>query len=257
MGRPERLDFDSRDVHLWVVRLEASEDNFARALTCLSPDEVARAERFYFPRHRRAFVLGRAALRALTAGYLGIEPAQVDFVYGPQGKPALAPALKNNACSLRFNASNSGNLAAYAFTAGCDIGVDVEQNRPLSDLENIAHRFFSLEETAELLEIPEAERTSAFFRCWTRKEAYIKAMGGGLSIPLESFRVTLRPGVAARMVSLGGSEDAARSWTLDNFDPTPGYAGAIAYCDEPRPVQTGPLEAADKLLDDLLGNASQ
>ena len=79
MRRPERLDFDSRDVHLWVVRLEASEDNFARALTCLSPDEVARAERFYFPRHRRAFVLGRAALRALTAGYLGIEPAASGF----------------------------------------------------------------------------------------------------------------------------------------------------------------------------------
>ncbi len=248
--------FADRDVHLWVVRLEATEDNFARSLACLSPDETARAERFYFPRHRRAFVLGRAALRALTAGYLGIERAEVDFVYGPQGKPALAPSLKNDACSLRFNVSNSGDLAAYAFTSGCDIGVDVEQNRPLSDLENIAHRFFSPEETAELLEVSEEERTSAFFRCWTRKEAYIKAMGGGLSIPLESFQVTLRPGVAARMVSLGGSDAAACSWTLDNFDPAPGYAGAIAYCDEPRPVWKNPMGAVDELLDDLLADAS-
>ena len=256
MRRSERLDFDSRDVHLWVVRLEATEDNFARSLACLSHDETARAERFYFPRHRRAFVLGRAALRALAARYLGIQPAAVDFVYGPQGKPALAPSLDNQACSLRFNASNSGDLAAYVFTTGCDIGVDVEQNRPLSDLENIAHRFFSPEETADLLEVAEAERTSAFFHCWTRKEAYIKAMGGGLSIPLDSFRVSLQPGVAARMVSLAGSEDAAHSWTLDNFDPAPGYAGAIAYCDEPRPVRTGPIAAVDEILDDLLGDAS-
>ncbi len=256
MRRFEPLDFDRRDVHLWVVRLEATEDNFTRSLACLSHDETARAERFYFPRHRRAFVLGRAALRALAARYLGIQPAAVDFVYGPQGKPALAPSLDNQACSLRFNASNSGDLAAYVFTTGCDIGVDLEQNRPLSDLENIAHRFFSPEETADLLEVAEAERTSAFFHCWTRKEAYIKAMGGGLSIPLDSFRVSLQPGVAARMVSLAGSEDAAHSWTLDNFDPAPGYAGAIAYCDEPRPVRTGPIAAVDEILDDLLGDAS-
>jgi 4'-phosphopantetheinyl transferase len=251
MRRPEGLNFDSRDVHLWVVRLEATEDNFARSLAWLSHDETARAERFYFERHRRRYVLGRAVLRGLLAGYLGMPPAEVSFVYGPQGKPALASALHDNAGSLRFNVSNSGDLAAYAFTAGCDIGVDVEQNRPLSDIENIAHRFFSPEETAELLEVPADEKIAAFFRCWTRKEAYIKAMGGGLSIPLDSFRVTLRPGVAARMVSLGGSEEVARGWTLDNFDPAPGYAGAIAYPDVPRPVQAGPEVAVDELLDGL------
>ena len=191
MLRPGRLGFNSRDVHLRILRLEASEDNFARCLAWLSPEETARAERFYFPRHRRAFVLGRAALRALVAGYLGMDAAEVGFIYGPQGKPALATV---KTCSLRFNASNSGDLAAYAFTTGCDIGVDVEQHRALADLENIAHRFFSPEETAELLELSAAEKTAAFFRCWTRKEAYIKALGGGLSIPLDSFRVTLRPG---------------------------------------------------------------
>jgi 4'-phosphopantetheinyl transferase len=236
-------------VHLWIVRLEAFEDNFERCLAWLSPEETVRAGRFYFPRHRRAFVLGRAALRALVAGYLGMDAAEVGFVYGPQGKPALE---SSDACSLRFNASNSGNLAAYAFTSGCDIGVDVEQHRALTDLENIARRFFSPEEAAELLDLAASEKTAAFFRCWTRKEAYIKALGGGLSIPLDSFRVTLRPGDAARLVSSAGGADEARGWTIHEFDPGPGYAGAIAYPDAPRPVQTGPIITMDELLDELL-----
>jgi 4'-phosphopantetheinyl transferase len=231
-------------VHLWIVRLEASEDNFARCRSWLSPEETVRVERFYFDRHRRAFALGRAALRALLGSYLGMEAADLRFVYGPQGKPALA----DSACPLRFNVSNSGNLAAYAFTIGCEIGVDIEMHRGLSDFENIARRFFSPEETEELLALPEAEKTTAFFHCWSRKEAYIKAMGGGLSIPLDSFRVTLQPDVAARMVSLGGSEDAARGWTLHDFDPAPDFAGAIAYPDGPRSTHAGPVVAVDELL---------
>jgi 4'-phosphopantetheinyl transferase len=235
-------------VHLRIVRLEASEDNFERCLAWLSPEETARSDRFYFPRHRRAFVLGRAALRALVARYLGMDAADVGFVYGPQGKPALE---SSDACSLRFNASNSGNLAAYVFTSGCDIGVDVEQHRTLADLENVARRFFSPEETAELMDLAASEKTEAFFRCWTRKEAYIKALGGGLSIPLDSFRVTLRPGDEARVVWSAG-EAEARGWTMHEFDPGPGYAGAIAYPDAPRPVQTAPIITVDELLGELL-----
>jgi 4'-phosphopantetheinyl transferase len=244
MQRPGRFDFDSRDVHLWIVRLEASEENFARALSYLSPDETARTARFHFDRHRRAFALGRAALRALLGSYLGMDARKLDFAYGPQGKPALA----DSACRLRFNVSNSGNLAAYTFTAGCEIGVDIEQHRELHDFENIARRFFAPEETADLLELPAAERTEAFFHCWSRKEAYIKAMGGGLSIPLDSFQVTLRPGVAAGMVSLGGSPEAARAWTLHDFDPDPEYAGAIAYCDGPRALVALPIATVEDIV---------
>jgi 4'-phosphopantetheinyl transferase len=249
MQRPGRHQLESREVCLWTVRLEASEDNFARSVAWLSPEEKSRAERFHFSRHRRAFALGRAALRALLGSYLGIQPAEVCFIYGAQGKPALSDA----ACPLRFNASNSGDLAAVAFTTGCEIGVDVEQHRTLHDFENIAQRFFSPQEAAELMELPNSEKTTAFFHCWTRKEAYIKAMGGGLSIPLDSFRVELRPGVAARMVSLGGSEDAARGWTLHSFDPAPDYAGAIAYYDAPRSIQAGPVLSMDELLGKLAG----
>jgi 4'-phosphopantetheinyl transferase len=243
---------DSREVRLWIVRLEASEENFARSLAALYPEETARAQRFHFDRHRRAFVLGRAALRFLLASYLGIDAAAVQFVYGPQGKPALAPTLKNVSRSLRFNASHSGDLAAYAFTNGCEIGVDVERYRALPDFEQIARRFFSPEETAELLELSPDEKTSGFFNCWTRKEAFIKAVGGGLSIPLDSFRVTLAPGAAARMVSLGGNDDAARRWTLYDFTPAPEYAGAIAYPEELRSIQTSPLVSVDGLLEALV-----
>jgi 4'-phosphopantetheinyl transferase len=236
---------DARQVHLWVVRLEAAQDDFARSLGYLSEDETARAKRFYFDRHRRAFVLGRAALRVLLANYLDAGPAELRFQYGQQGKPALA----GTAGSLRFNVSNSGNLAAYAFTTGCEIGVDIEQHRALHDFENIADRFFSPQETVELLALPDAEKNSAFFNCWARKEAYIKAMGGGLAIPLDSFRVTLRPQDAARMVSIAESEDAARGWTLHDFTPAPDYAGAIAYPDEPRVLQARPVVAVDELLE--------
>jgi 4'-phosphopantetheinyl transferase len=248
MRRP-RPQLGDRQVHLWIVRLEASEDNFARSLACLSPEETVRAKRFHFDKHRRAFVLGRAALRELLAGYLGGEAGAPQFVYGPQGKPSLAPAFTSDVYPLRFNVSNSGGFAAYAFTLGCEIGVDIEQHRTLHDLEHIARRFFSPEESAELLELPAAEKIAAFFHCWSRKEAYIKAMGGGLSIPLDSFRMTLQPGVAARMVSLGGSADAAEGWTLHDFDPAPDYAGAIIYPDAPRSLQTAPVVS----LDDLLG----
>ncbi len=231
-------------MYLWTVLLEASEDTFTRSLSWLSEEEMARAERFRFDRHRRAFVIGRAALRTLLARYLGMEAAAIQFVYGPHGKPALA----DPSCSLRFNASNSGSLAAFAFTTGCEIGVDVEQHRPLTDFENIADRFFSPEETAELLNLSPNEKTAGFFNCWTRKEAFIKAMGGGLSIPLDSFRVTLQPGAPARMVSLEGSEEAARGWTLHHFDPAPDYAGAIAYHDQARSIQTVHLSSLDHLL---------
>src|ERR1700734_513052 len=123
------LELDGRDVHLWAVRLEASEENFARAFSWLSPDEVERADRFRFEKHRRAFVLGRAVLRGFIASYLRIAPTELSFTYGLKGKPALG----DGAHSLRFNvsnsSSNSADLAAYAFTLDCEIGVDIEHRR--------------------------------------------------------------------------------------------------------------------------------
>lgn len=231
-------------MHLWIARLEASDEILARSLSWLAPKETERAGRFRFERHRRAFVLGRAALRALLGNYLGATPGEIRFIYGPQGKPALA----DPSCALRFNVSNSGNLAAYVFTSGCEIGVDLEQYRQVRDLRHVADRFFSSAETAELLALPEAEQEAGFFNCWTRKEAYIKAEGGGLSIRLDSFQVTLRPGAAPRMVALEGSAERARNWTLHDFTPAPAYAGAIAYPGRARVLQSVPVLPIEELL---------
>jgi 4'-phosphopantetheinyl transferase len=239
------LELGGRDVHLWVARLEASEDTFGRAFSWLSPDEVERADRFRFDRHRRAFVLGRAVLRALVASYLRIAPSEASFTYGSKGKPALG----DGDGPLRLNVSNSGDLAAYAFTLDCEIGVDVEHRRRLVEIEGIARRFFAPAEVVELMGLPEGERHQGFFNCWTRKEAYIKAVGDGLSVPLDSFQVTLQPGVPARMVALDGSGAAAERWTLHAFTPAPDYAGAIAYQDRERPLTVQPLATVDELLE--------
>jgi 4'-phosphopantetheinyl transferase len=241
------LTLDGREVHLWVARLEASESNFAQAFSWLSPDEVERADRFRFDWHRRVFVLGRAVLRALVASYSRIPPEEASFTYGPKGKPALG----GGQCPLRFNVSNSGDLAAYAFTSDYEIGVDVEHRVRRIEIEAIARRFFASDEVADLLALPEDKRQEAFFNCWTRKEAYIKAVGEGLSVPLDSFQVTLQPGVPARMLALDGSAAAAQRWTLHTFTPAPDYAGAIAYQDRERPLTVHPLATVDELLDRL------
>lgn len=183
----------------------------------------------------------------MIGGYLRFPPEEASFSYGPKGKPALSrpPA------PLFFNVSNSGDLAAYAFTFDCEIGVDVEHRRRLLEIESIAKRFFAPEEVAELMSLSEAERPDGFFNCWTRKEAYIKAVGDGLSVPLDSFRVTLLAGDSPRMVDLDGSAAAAERWNLHAFTPEPDYAGAIAYRDEPRTIAAHPLTTADELLERL------
>jgi 4'-phosphopantetheinyl transferase len=247
MRGPGHAELGGREVHLWTVRLQATEAESASLLSSLSQDERVRAERFHFARHRRAFVLGRAVLRALVGSYLGIAPPEVAFTYGSKGKPAL-PDIGS---PLRFNASNSSDLAAYAFTQGCEIGVDIEQSRRLVDMEDIAARFFAPEEASELMQLSEAERSVAFFNCWTRKEAYIKAVGDGLSVPLDSFRVSLRPGVAPEIVSLGGSAEAAACWTLQEFTPGEDYVGAVAYPGRPRLLAVQTIASVTQLLEQL------
>jgi 4'-phosphopantetheinyl transferase len=234
-------------VRVWAVDLQTTESSLARCLAWLDAGEKERAGRFHFDEHRQAFILGRGVLRALLGRFLEAPAAEIQFVYGPKGKPALA----NSSSPLRFNVSNTGRLAVYAFTEDCELGIDVERIHPIPQMEDIAARFFSAAEAAELSELPESDRPQAFFNCWTRKEAYIKAVGDGLSVPLDSFRVTLRPGAAARMLCLDGSVEAAQGWTLQDFRPGPDAVGALAYPGRPRPLVLRPLVAAEELLDTL------
>jgi len=210
------LELPPGTVHLWHLNLDPDP---ARV------DQLAR--RFRFDKHRRQYVVGRGALRTLLGAYTGLRPEQVRFTYGPRGKPFLDPA-QDLSPSLQFNLSNSDERALVGLVRGIEIGVDIEFMKPMPDLEQIAERFFSESERVVLRELPAAVKPEAFFNCWTRKEAYLKAVGEGLAAPLDSFDVTLAPGDEPRMISLEGDRERGARWFFRHFRPAPDYIGALA-----------------------------
>jgi 4'-phosphopantetheinyl transferase len=145
--------------------------------------------------------------------------------------------------------AHSGRFAIYAFAVGCELGIDIEEIKRIADQENIVRRFFSREECEEWLELDASQRDGGFFRCWTRKEAYIKAVGGGLSIPLDGFRVSLRPGVPAQLIHADGDSGAAARWRLCSLTPVDGYVGALAFADQVRDVAILPRLSATEVLE--------
>jgi medium-chain acyl-[acyl-carrier-protein] hydrolase len=210
------------EVHVWRVPLEQPTNCLAALRQTLSTDELQRSERFYFEKDRKHFLAGRGILRMLLARYLDRDPAQLAFSYNPQGKPALAGPSE-----LAFNLAHSHGLALVAVTRRREVGVDLELIRPEFAGEQVAERFFSPVEVAALSTLEASRRQEAFFACWTRKEAYLKATGKGLSLALDSFDVSVVPGEAAL---LGTRHDpaAVRRWSMRDLDPGPGYAGAVA-----------------------------
>ena len=221
---PKSLSLSSGEVHVWRARLEQPREVQDEFLRTLDLAERERAGRFHFEKHRRRFILGRGFLRLLLGRYLKIAPEEVRFAYGPYGKPSLAG--EHEASRVRFNASHSHELAIYGFVEDRTIGVDVEYNKPEFAGEDIARHFFSAYEVMKLLELPESERTAAFFRCWTRKEAYIKALGSGLSHPLDQFDVTLGPDEPAALIRDHRDAQATSRWSMFNLE-LDGYAGAV------------------------------
>jgi 4'-phosphopantetheinyl transferase len=222
-----------RSIHVWVFPIRASDSVLAQFEAVLSQDELARAARFRFEYLKRSFVITRGAQRHLLGHYLKIAPADIQFMYGAKGKPGIS-----GTSNIRFNLSHSGDFAVLAVTLDCDLGIDIEKTCSLPDLASIAERHFSREEISELMSLPPDQRELAFFTCWTRKEAFIKALGDGLSMPLDSFRVTLLPGVPPRMVYVAGEARAAEGWNIVNIETSnPQYAAALAYHDAPRPVR--------------------
>jgi len=220
------LELEPGEIHVWSIRLDPPPERVESLGRSLSADEWERARRFRFDKHRRQYVVGRGALRTLLAAYLGTRPETVSFSYGPRGKPFLAAPLDDR--GLQFNLSNSDELALAGFVRGREIGVDVEFLRPMKDCEEIAERFFSESERRMLRTIPFPAKQEAFFNCWTRKEAYLKAVGEGLAAPLDSFDVTLALGEPPRMLTLNGDAGRAAAWFFHHLRPAEDYVGALA-----------------------------
>jgi len=209
-----------------------AEPSEARELArCLSDGERLRAGRFAFERDRRRFVVGRARLRYLLASRLGVRPDAVELDYGPRGKPRLSRRFADT--GLHFNVSHFDNLAVYAFSTGREIGIDVEAVRDLRDADEIAARFFSCRENRAYLALAPHDRPQGFFNCWTRKEAFIKALGDGLHYPLDRFDVSLAPGEPAKILRIGDAPGDDCGWCLANLSPDAGLVAAIAVQEEP------------------------
>jgi 4'-phosphopantetheinyl transferase len=228
------------EIHIWSIQLDPPAERVERLGRVLSAEEWERANRFRFEKHRRQYVVGRGALRSLLAAYLGTRPELIRFTYGPRGKPFLEPPL--DAGGLQFNLSNSHELALAGFVLGREIGVDVEHLRPMPDCEQISERFFSESERQVLRRVP-APKEDTFFNCWTRKEAYLKAVGEGLAAPLDSFDVTLAPGDPPRMLTLKGDAEQAARWFFHHLLPADEYVGALAIEGGTWDVKTWAFEA--------------
>jgi len=214
---------DDESIYICSTFLDCDPDVLLRMERTLAPDELSRAAKFHLIRDRNRYIASRGILRELLATCLDKNPRDLEFVYGPTGKPSLRDSDQPTP-RLQFNVSHSHGLAVFAIARDRNLGIDVEFIRPGFEGERIAERYFSAREVEELRRLPAEERTEGFFNCWTRKEAYIKADGNGLQIPLNSFGIALAPGVPARF--LQGVPD---KWHLACPTAPGGYVSALVY----------------------------
>jgi 4'-phosphopantetheinyl transferase len=210
------------EIHVWQSHLVVDASSQSLLHSHLSEDENERAARFKFDRDRDRFITARGTLRTLLGRYLRKQPKDLQFLLGREGKPALVPGSAGGA--LSFNLSHSQDVAVFAFSWNRNIGVDVERVRPDVGYEDIAHHYFSAGELQSLARLPRQKRLKGFFLCWTRKEAYIKAGGGGLQIPLDSFDVSLEPGNPACFL-----RGVHSSWRISSFMAGNEHPVALVY----------------------------
>jgi 4'-phosphopantetheinyl transferase len=219
---PDSLSLDAHHVDVWRLSLNLLADSVKSVESTLSADEKERAARFHFEVDKNRYIVSHGVLRKILGRYLHRDPAELTFSVNQYGKPALLNP------SLEFNLSHSGDFVLIAVTQGRKIGVDVERIRQGISSHVIAQQYFSKAEVAELQSLPLEQREAAFFICWTRKEAYIKAQGLGLSLPLESFDVSLTPGHPAILRATRPDPTESTRWSLLSMDVDQNYAGALA-----------------------------
>ena len=222
---PQRATLAPTDVHIWRVFVDDQVSKIDPLRRTLADDELERADRFRFDKHRHWYIVRRGMMRNVLARYLDAKPAELSFCYGARGKPALGGAHEGH--ELQFNLSDSAGLAVLAVTRGRAVGIDVEHLDRNADDQGLARRFFAPEEVAELTALPPSQRRAGFFNCWTRKEAYIKAHGHGLLMALDRFAVSLTPGKPAVLRRCAeGPQELAR-WSMLDLPPAQGFAGCL------------------------------
>jgi 4'-phosphopantetheinyl transferase len=222
---PDGLELRPGEAHIWAVSIDISAAEAEALRPLLSDDEIQRADRFHFDRHRSRFIAARAGLRTVLARYLGAEPASLRFAYEHFGKPYLD--RRDGRPPLEFNLSHSADLALIGVCLSKRIGIDIEHRVQERATLDIARNFFAAEEVAALEGLPPESQTAGFFACWTRKEAYIKARGEGISLGLDTFAVTLAPGEPPRLIRSALGELERKRWLVRNLDVHPGYAAAL------------------------------
>lgn len=232
-----QLELGVDEVHVWHANLDEHEAASLRLL--LAADEISRADRFHFAKDRDHFIVARALLRKLLAAYLGVDAAALRFAYAEKGKPSLAA---EQPIAVNFNLAHSQGRALYAFSRGREVGCDLEFIREDLESEKIAGRFFSPAEV-ETLELVSPElRKQAFFECWTRKEAYLKARGDGLSLPLDEFDVSLAPGEPAALLRNHKEPEEVARWTMRSLVAPSGYVAALVVAGHDWELQSFVLE---------------
>ncbi len=223
---PASVEPHEDEAHVWCASLEPPAARLATCLSLLAPDERERAARFHFEKDHRHFTVARAVLRDVLARYLKRDPAALGFTYNEYGKPELERADERPV--LHFNMSHAHGVALCALTYGREVGVDVEFLREEFASLDVARSFFSRAEVEMLEALPVEQRTRGFFNCWTRKEAYIKALGEGLSHPLDRFAVTLAPRERARFLSIDDDPQEVARWSMFALPaPEENYAAAL------------------------------
>ena len=214
------------EVHVWSALLDPASTDIGRFSEILSQDEKERASRFHFEKNRNEFIISRGSLRVLLGSYLRVPAHELSFAYSRYGKPYLADS--DHISPVEFNLSHSEGIVVLAFTRGRKVGVDIEYVGRNFDFEEIAERFFSRAEQQMLQNTPAEERGTAFFRCWTRKEAYIKALGNGLSHSLFEFDVSLAPKQISALLATRPDPSEADRWLLRDLPIAAGYVAALA-----------------------------
>jgi 4'-phosphopantetheinyl transferase len=218
------------NVHVLTAPLDLAGGRLDEFAGTLSADELERAHRFRFARHRNRFIAGRGLLRAVLAEYLGCAPEGLRFSYSPFGKPCLSGPFASS--GLEFNLAHSQDLALLAVTRAGAIGVDLERVRVLEDAAELVNRFFSPNESALFRRLPDDQKPAAFFNLWTRKEAWLKATGEGIGQYLNGVEVSFLPEEPARLLKIPAHLDHGISWRLHTLTPADGFAAALAIAAE-------------------------